>query len=378
MPSRDLKSLRLLIDARMAYHGGIGTYVRHLVSALRASGAVTHCCVAGAPDGAWPDDHGTLCRHPLAVPLYSLAEWLMNPANPHGAQLWHSPHFNAPRRWPGPLVVTIHDLIPAKHPLWTRVPWATPYAVWRLQWAAHQADALIAVSETTKRAFCEWADVAPERVTVIPHGVSSDMGRPIAPDHQARILAAYGVRPPFILWVSAVRPHKNPLVVLRAFAALRAQHRIPHQLVMVGHRPTWYSVPRREAVRLGIETAIRWIESVPTAVLPALYQAARVLVMPSYEEGFGLPVLEAMAAGLPVLVSTAPALLELIENAGVAIEPDDVDGWREHLYTVAFNDERHRHLQQQGRDRAAPFTWARTAGRHLDVYRAVAHAAPAR
>src|SRR3989338_4504663 len=227
--------LRLLLDARMARSGGIGTYITHLIPALIDTGMLERCCVMGSPPGALPAE---LCHHPYALPVYSVRELLDAPANPHGAHLWHSPHFNIPRRWKGPLVVTIHDMIVTR-PSWIKTPWAAPYAAWRLRQALRRADALITASAAAKQAFCEWGGIAPDRVTVIPHGVAADISRPVAVEGRTRILAAYGVRPPFILWVSAIRPHKNPLVILRAFAALRARDRVPHQLVMIGHRPAW-------------------------------------------------------------------------------------------------------------------------------------------
>ena len=363
--------VRLLLDARMARHGGIGTYVRHLVTALAVSGAVERCCLAGAPHGSFSPQDGSLCLHPYPAPIYSVWEQIVLPANPHGAQLWHSPHYNIPLRWRGPLVVTIHDLIPIQHPSWMSTPLAAPYAAFMLRQVARRASAVIAVSEATKRAFCAWAGMDPQRVTTIPHGVPPHVVRPIPAAQRDRVLAAYGVHPPFVLWVSAVRPHKNPLTVLRAFARLRARYQIPHQLVMVGALPRWYQTPWHEAQRLGLSEAIRWMGSVPAEIVSVLYQTARVLVMPSFEEGFGLPVLEAMAAGLPVLVSTTPALVELVGTAGVTIDPNDVDGWAKRLYTVLLNDDLHRTLQDQGRHRASQFTWADAVARHLEVYRAV-------
>lgn len=367
-----MRPLRIMLDTRMAFHGGIGTYVRHLVPALAASGAVERCCVAGAPPEAFGPTEGPLCHHPYPAPIYSVREQWVVPNNIHGAAPWHSPHYNIPLRWRGPLVVTIHDLIPVRHPSWMRTPLAAPYAAFMLRQVARRAAAVIAVSDATKQRFCAWAGVAASRVTTIPHGVSPRFAEPVPEARQTQLLQAHGVRRPFALWVSAVRPHKNSLVALRAFAALRARHRIPHQLVMIGARPSWYRAPLEEARRLGLGDTVRWIGPVADEFLPAWYQAARVLLMPSYEEGFGLPVLEAMASGLPVLISTAPALSELVDNQSVTIDPDDVDGWVEHLYTVMFDDDRHRILRQHGLSRASRFTWARSAAQHLDVYRAAA------
>lgn len=364
--------MRVMLDARMARHGGIGTYLRHLIPALAASGQLERCCIAGAPHGTAPPA-SAVCPHPFPAPIYSVQEQWMMPGNPHGAGLWHSPHFNIPLRWHGALVVTIHDLIHVKFPRYARTPLAAPYATFMLRQVARRADAVIAVSETTKQDFCEWTKMAPARVTVIPHGVPSGVEARMTPEDAGRIRGRHGIASPYLLWVSAIRPHKNPLMALRAFARLREYHRIPHALVMVGVRPPWYRAPQDEAVRLGLGNAVRWVGAVPPEELPAFYQGATALVMPSYQEGFCFPVLEAMAAGVPVAASTAPAILELVENAGVTIPPDDVDQWVDSLYNVLIHDDVHRTYQDRGRLRARDFTWERTAARHLDVYRSVLH-----
>ncbi|MBI4227466.1 MAG: glycosyltransferase family 4 protein [Candidatus Omnitrophica bacterium] len=361
--------VRLLFDARMALHGGIGTYIRHLLEALGRSGAVEHGCVAGLPSGAPLTLPSTFCRQPFHAPIYSVLEQLIVPASPHAAPLWHSPHYNIPLRWRGALVVTVHDLIHLVSPRYARSRWATPYTAFMLRQIAARADAIIAVSEATKQALCARTGLDPARVRVIPHGVDPAAGVPVAEAVSTSVWQRYQIRPPYLLWVSAVRPHKNPLTALRAFARLQQRHAIPHQLVMVGEIPSWYALPQQEARRLQLDTAIRWTGAVSRDDLMALYQSASVLLMPSYVEGFGLPVLEAMAAGCPVLVSSIPALSELVENDDVMISPDDVDGWSDRLYNVLFNEELRRTLQARGRQRARQFTWERSAAEHLDVYR---------
>lgn len=367
----DMPPLRLAFDARMALHGGIGTYVRHLLSALIESKGLDHLCVIGAPSNTLTTSTPGACRTPFQVPVYSLWEQVCRLPNPHHATLWHSPHFNLPGRWTGPLAVTIHDLIHLKDTRYARTWLARPYAGWLLRQAIRRAGKLIAGSEAAKQDLCEWGRVPPDRVAVIPHGVADDFR--IAPGEAqiARVLRAHHINPPFVLWVSTIRPHKNPLVILRAFAQMIARHEIPHRLVMVGHLPRWYREPVAESRRLGLGERVIWTGPVPEADLPVLYHAARLLVMPSHLEGFGLPVLEAMAAGLPTLVSSTPALAELVANPDVMVKADDVDAWSGQLYNGLFNDDFRRAIRQHGLARSAQFTWRRTADLHLDVYRAI-------
>ncbi len=357
----------IAIDARMGRHGGIGTYLRSLIPFLAASGRLEHGCLLGAPEGALPQ-LPAVCHQPYRAPIYSLAEQLWLPPNPHRAALWHAPHFNIPLQWRGPLAVTVHDLIHLKRPRDTRSRFAPLYARAMLGQVARRAQAVIVPSEATKRDLCTWTRINAHRVTVIPHGVPSATHYPTDEAVMARMLQRYGLKPPFVLWVSAIRPHKNPLMALRAFAQFKAAHQIPHQLVMVGERPRWYPDPVREARRLHLDETIRWVGAVPPEDLPVFYQSAAALMMPSYEEGFGFPVLEAMAAGCPVLVSSTGSLPELVGNAGVTIHPDDIDGWVNHLYNVVLNEELCRALQIRGRERARQFSWERSAVQHLRVY----------
>lgn len=361
--------VRLMFDARMARHGGIGTYIRQLLGALQTADGLDHLCLAGLPDGTEVTVPATWCRQSWRAPIYSLAEQLARPASPHAA-LWHSPHLNIPLRWRGRLVVTIHDLIHLTHPQYARSRWAAPYAALMLRQIAARADVIVTVSEATKRVVCERTAIDPARILVIPHGADSSLAKPVGDTAQAAIRSRLRITAPYVLWVSTVRPHKNPLTALRAFAQLRRRRAAPHQLVMVGDTPAWYPAPRHHARGLGIDDAIRWVGTVPRRDLAALYQGAAAFVMPSYVEGFGLPALEAMTAGCPVLVSTTPALSELVANEKVTIDPDDVDGWSERLYTILFNDEFRRLCQQHGHHRAGQFTWERSAIGHLQAYRA--------
>lgn len=361
--------LRVMLDARMLRHGGIGTYLRHLIPALAASGAVDHGCLAGAPGGLGEEAPERWCRQPFAAPVYSLQEQWRRPPNPHQASLWHSPHWNLPRRWPGPLVVTVHDLIPLTHLRVTRSPLASPYLRLMLRQIGRRAQAVIADSEAVKRDLCARTSIPPGRVTVIPLGVDPAFGRPLGEAVLAAVLARYRIERPYLLWVGAIRPHKNPVAALRIVAQLRKQYQVPHQFVMVGQRLSWYRQPWQEIRRLNLEAVVHHLAWVADADLPAIYQAASALVIPSLDEGFGLPALEAMAAGCPVIASSIPAFTELVGTAGVLVPPQEIDGWVDHLYNGVFDEDRRRTLQERGRQRAQPFTWDRAADRHLEVYR---------
>ncbi|MBI4314275.1 MAG: glycosyltransferase family 4 protein [Candidatus Omnitrophica bacterium] len=356
------------MDARMAFHGGIGTYIRRLTEALLEEESEKHLCLLGWPNRSL--HHPQASHRSYSAPIYSVREQMLPPPQTDRSELLHSPHFNIPLRWTGRLAVTIHDLIPIKMPEQTRSRLARPYMRWMLGQIRKKSSAIIAVSEATKQEFCEYTKTPFSRVTVIPHGVHPSVFQPLGQGKIQEARARHQVKTPFILWVSAIRPHKNPETLLRAFSELKRRG-APHQLVMIGQKPDGYRFPIEPAAAECLRNQRRWIADVPDEELPAFYQAASVLAMPSYQEGFGLPALEAMANGLPVVASQIPALTELIGNAGVTIGPDDVDAWSDGLYNVLFDDDRRRNLAELGRKRAGAYTWKKSAAGHLQIFRSL-------
>ena len=272
---------------------------------------------------------------------------------------------------PVPTVVTIHDmsltLYPRYHPA-RRVLLNRPL----VDLAAKRADAIITVSESARQDIVRLYGVAPGRVHVV-HEAAAPAFRPVRDAAVLRrVRAAYGLAERFILYVGTIEPRKNLPMLLEAIAQRRSSHELPHQLVCAG--PYGWLCPDLEQriEHLGLKDVVRLTGYVPFEDLPAIYTLAEMFVFPSVYEGFGLPVVEAMACGTPVVTSGVAALAEVGGGAALHIRSLDAAALGEALVTVASSREQRQRLAHLGLDRARRFSWQRAATETLAVYRRVA------
>lgn len=274
-----------------------------------------------------------------------------------------NPGFTAPR-WPGcPSVTVFHDLQHKRHPehfRWFDLPF------WQLLlWqSARHSDALIAVSEATRRDLQSFYQIAPERITVVPHGVEPEffsVGSQRRPE-------------PYLLCVSTLHPHKNLERLLRAFALFKREH--PGiQLVLAGMRGFRAAHLEKLAGELGLGGAVRFTGWIPREELYSLFQHASAFVYPSTFEGFGMPVLEALAAGVPTVCSDIPPLREVAgEDAALYFDPLDEHALAVALDRIVEDEALKQRLSTAGPPRARQFTWERAAALTIDVLERVASA----
>jgi glycosyltransferase involved in cell wall biosynthesis len=255
-----------------------------------------------------------------------------------------------------PLVVTVHDLHFLHEPGHFTARGAKVFTRF-LELARDEAAAVVCPSEAT-RVDCEAAGIDAGRVHVVPWGTD----QPGEPLEQARIdpvLARHGVTTPYVLFVGTVEPRKNLARLVAAMDMLRGR-RI--ELVLVG--------PAGWDEQVGGGAGVRRLGFVSRDDLDALYAGATAVCYPSLREGFGLPVLEAMAHGAPVVTSAGTATAEVADDAAVLVDPLDVEDIAGGIATVLDDPELAGRLRERGRERAATFTWDRTADGTVDVYRA--------
>lgn len=233
---------------------------------------------------------------------------------------------------------------------------------------------VITVSESSRRDIIEHARVPDDRVTVIPNGVDTEAYRPRP---RSEIEAALGghvpVDRPYLLYVSRIEhPGKNHVALIEAFARLKAEHGIPHRLVLAGGDRERAEEVHAVARSSSAAEDIVFTGFLPDTLLPALYAGADVFVLPSLYEGFGIPLLEAMACDVPVVCADASSLPEVAGDAAVLFDPRDPASMAGRIAEVLGSPGLRDHLVQRGRERSRHFSWEVAGRRTLEVIHAVA------
>ncbi|MBI2371223.1 MAG: glycosyltransferase family 4 protein [Deltaproteobacteria bacterium] len=361
--------MRVVLDARMWEHSGIGRYIRGLAAWLPKVAPELQLELAGAPARLAtlieqvPADR--LRVRAYRAPIYGLREQLEGSLRLGLAGgLIHVPHYNAPWLLGRRSVVTVHDLIQFSHGVASAWKRRAGFAL--LRRAVRRAGAVISVSHATAAALRAAAPGLEGKLEVIPLGVDHPFD--VKPRAEVEQFLARRRLSRYLLFVGNRKPHKNLPVLLQAFARLR--HQAPDvELVIVGRRFQPDDVVAR-AVGNGVP-GVRDAGVVEEEELARYYNGALALVIPSRVEGFGLPVLEAMACGCPVVISRVPALLEVAGEAARAVTPDDPEALAESLQGLCANPRLREALREQGLARASRFSWEQTAKDTLAVYRRV-------
>lgn len=285
-----------------------------------------------------------------------------------GADLLHAPAFVGPLRAPCPQVITVHDLSFMRFPEFFRRA-NRLYLRTMTRVACRRAQAVIAVSAFTAREVTELLGVPPARVHVIHHGVEPRF-RPLPPEDVTRFRQRHGLPARFILHVGTLEPRKNLIRLVRAFAQVAPQASDVH-LVLAGGRGWLYDALFAEVERLALRDRVHFPGYVAAEALPFWYNAAYGFVYVSAYEGFGLPVLEALACGVPTLTSATTSLPEAAGDAALTVPPDDETAIAGGLARLLTDAPLRADLRQRGLEHAARFSWAETARRTVALYRRV-------
>jgi len=362
------KIVEIAIDVRWLHSGGIGTYAYQLISGLAEFKDTI--ALRGIVNRRNLDRVAPFCNRVVlaASSIYTLREQWEILWAARGADLLHVPHYNAPLLRHGPLVVSILDLIHITDPIYRRSLAAWLYARPVMNLAARRADHIVTISEFSKSQIVEHLGVDASKITAIHCGVTAEFQPMDRSRAFSAVAQAFGLSRPYILYVGNLKPHKNVSLLLHAFALLRERGDFPLDLVILGDDARWGSSRRGEASRLGITDRTHFIPSVSQDLLPKAYAAAELLVLPSTIEGFGLPVLEAMACGTPVICSRAASLPEVGGDAALYFDPSDPEDLAHAIRQVLESSDLQRTLRVKGLARARQFTWSDSTRKHVDVY----------
>lgn len=364
--------MQIGIDARLtAYRtGGISTYIRRLVAALQSLD----------PDGRYivfhsrktsdslvtRFQHATLwtpCHHRLERLALSveLARFRLD--------ILHSPDFIPPRRGARRHIITVHDLTFLHYPQFLTAD-ARRYYNHQIAAAVRQADHILADSQSTKNDLAHMLDVPPDKITVHMLGVDERF-RPLPAETLRDAQARLKLPERYILHVGTLEPRKNIAGLLDAYHRLVGRLPDAPPLLLAGRKGWLFEQTQARAAELGLESRVIWRQNIGDDDLPALYNLAALLVMPSFYEGFGFPPLEAMACGTVTIVSDRSSLPEVVGDVGLQINPDDPAALAEALEKALMDETWRAAARLAGLERARLFTWAHTASIVLSVYRAV-------
>lgn len=361
--------MRIAVDARLVSYavGGISQYTVRLIQALAGLHTGDKILVlesqkAGS-DAPWP---GGVRRVKMITPPHNRFEQITLPMEllRIPADLLHSPDFIPPFRHRSPSVITIHDLAFMRFPHLLTADSARYYG--QVDKAVKRADQIIAVSHSTMQDIVKLLHVGPEKISVV-YSAAAPECRPLTDEEKRERKRQLGLPDRFILFVGTLEPRKNLPTLLEALPRVWQEHRVP--LVVVGGKGWLYERVFMTLDRLRLtEEQVHLVGTVPSQQLADYYGCATCLVMPSLYEGFGLPALEAMACGTPVIVSNVSSLPEIVGDSGLQVDPEDVEGLAETLVRLLADEELRLKLGQMGLQRAACFSWERTARETLSVY----------
>ncbi|MGH2735362.1 MAG: glycosyltransferase family 4 protein [Actinomycetota bacterium] len=288
--------------------------------------------------------------------------WLVAQCRKRRINLVHHAGGTVPVVRAGRPVLTIHDLQYLYYPEYFTTAKLT-YLKTMVPRSAEAARLVLTPSEFTRRTVIERLAIDPSTVVTVPHGIS-----PRAPKAGVDVRDRYGIDGRFFLYPAITYPHKNHLVLIEAFAGL-LEHRPDCMLVLTGAKGSMETRIAKEVAKLGIAKRVLRLGYIPMPELDALYREAVAMAFPSRFEGFGAPILEAMAHGCPVIASDATALPEVVGDAGYLVSPDNAEHWAHAMLALVSEDDRRQELSSAGRARAAQFTWARSADVLEDAYR---------
>ncbi|CAG2128596.1 D-inositol-3-phosphate glycosyltransferase [Cupriavidus yeoncheonensis] len=355
---------------------GIGVYTAALARALPNSRCKPTPCFYSSPGLVRRTAKTTSVSGSIAFPrsfhaqaAFSSLGW---PLRTEGRiDVYHATDFHVVRM-DCPVVATLHDAVPLKHPEWTssRLRWLKN---WQIRQAGRIADHVIAHARASIPDLVEFFGIEESKISVVPCGIDRHWLQPVETADAATVVSRFGLIPGYFLFVGTLQPRKNVARILAAYLTLPKSVRESCQLVIVG-RAGWSCKSEVEAIRAAQAKGERvvWLESITGEKdLKAIYANAGVFVFPSLYEGFGIPVLEAFASGVPVITSNSSSLPEVSAGAAMEVDALSVDDLVAAMERLAEDQNSRNTCIALGRERALHLSWENTASLTAEVYRSV-------
>ena len=368
--------MRIAIDIRRVNEFGIGTYIWNLVRNLSHVDKTNEYVLAGSdrnfqelgklgpnfsrlhqdPVGSW----GNYVSFPMAL-------------RKQQPDVVHIPHHDCPPLMPGKLVLTIHDCVHVKFPP-DNLSRIRRYELYRrTKRAVEVASQILAVSNSTRDDLVDIFELDARRIVVIHNALDERFAAMSGAEDKKTVLERYQLHDPFILYSGRIRPHKNVHRLIEAFAVLKNELRHDERyrnlkLIVIGDELSRHQYLRLTVVRSGVQQDVRFFGFVPAAILQVFYQSAALFAFPSLYEGFGLPPLEAMASSTPVLASNTSSLPEVLGDAALLVNPENVFEIARGMKSILLEDPLRERLVERGLKHIKRFSWESAARQVVEAY----------
>ena len=358
---------------------GVGTYIRNVVRTLGRLDRENEFLLIGSP--AKVEEIGALPSNFHTVPLLASDRSVQGYREFRTAlqglrcDLVHIPNlFSVPRMLPCPYVMTVHDMLEHMSRSRERGGFWRSFHFQMTKRVLAGAARIFAVSNFTRNDIEKLFEIPPDRVEVVYNAIDERFlhGHASAADRDL-IARRYQVTYPFLLYAGRISPHKNVVRMIEAFSALKTElerdQAYPDlKLIIIGDDLSGNPDLRRTVVRSGVQNDVRFLGFVPIDVLRIFYDEAKIFVFPSLYEGFGLPPLEAMAHGTPVVTSNVSSLPEVVGNAAVLVNPENVFEIMRALHCTLMDKAMRDRMKERGYQQAAKFSWETSVRRILEAY----------
>ena len=369
----------IAIDVRRLADFGVGTYIRNLVRTLFHKDTENRYLLIGSPEQIEELD---------ALPSnFESVDYTQSDESPGNhfrfrfllrerlVDVLHIPHMRIPLLVPCRYVVTVHDLADFLFP--ADNGFRNSLRLYFVRHGLRGAARIITVSRATHLDLTELCRIPPRKVEIVHNAIDERFSVPTRHEEKKLALERYGVNYPFVLYAGNVKAQKNLVRLIEAFAVLKGELRAHPvygglKLILIGDELGKHPHLRSTVVKTRIQQDVRFLGFVPVDVLRVFYSSAEVFVFPSLHEGFGLPPLEAMAQGTPVVVSNVSSLPEVVGNAAVMVNPDNVFDIARGVKRVLLDVDARELLRQRGLEQVKKFSWERSVGRVLEIYRQTA------
>jgi len=372
--------MRIAIDIRKINEFGIGTYIWNLVRNLAAIDARNEYLLLGSNRNfhelgplppnfrqLYQPDEDTIWRHHVKVPFALRRQ---------NVDVLHVPHHETPFFCPSKLVVTIHDCVHLLFPHEDFSKFRNYRSYLQTKRVVEEARHVLAVSKSTKEDLINIFDAPESKISVIHNALDERFAFTHDLEERKHVLERYQLKDPFVLYSGKIRPHKNLHRLIEAFAVLKSELIEDEKyknlkLIIIGDELSKHQYLRLTVIRGGAQQDVRFFGFVPYPILRVFYQSATLFAFPSLYEGFGLPPLEAMANRTPVIASNTSSLPEVLDDAAVLVNPENVFDIARGMKLILFDDVLRQKLIQKGIEQVAKFSWKVAAQKVIQTYELV-------